>query len=113
MPKQQKEDLQQMDDELICLRLQLRLSRSLFQHVFAEYQKFIKFRSGNGGKMDECEEIGLLKALKDSNAGKDRVICDLIKDSVLKDAEINALRERVTFLEKWAQWNQKNKREEI
>lgn len=49
-------------------------------------------------------ETSLLKSLRDSNAGKDRVICDLIKDGILKDAEIDALRRRVEFLEKWAKW---------
>ncbi len=52
-------------------------------------------------------EIGLLKALRDSNAGKDRVICALAKDGILKDDEITVLRRRVEFLEKWVRWNHK------
>lgn len=49
-------------------------------------------------------ENSLLKSLRDSNAGKDRVICDLIRDCIEKDMEIARLRKHVNFLEKWARW---------
>lgn len=41
--------IKEKNDELICLRLQLKLSRSLMRHVFAEYQKLVKLQGGNGG----------------------------------------------------------------
>ena len=43
--------LKEKDDELICLRLQLKLSRSLMRHVFVEYQKLVKLQGGNGGEI--------------------------------------------------------------
>ena len=36
--------------ELISLRLQLRMSRDLMKHVFAEYQKLQKLQGGKRGK---------------------------------------------------------------
>lgn len=57
-------------------------------------------------KLDIIDELfGVIAALKDSNAGKDKVICDLAKDNVAKDNEIFNLKGRVEFLEKWARWN--------
>lgn len=45
----EREKVRKKDDELICLRLQLKLSRLLMRHVFAEYQKLVKLQGGNGG----------------------------------------------------------------
>jgi len=38
------------EDELICLRLQLSLTRRVMRHVFAEYQKLQKLQGDDGGK---------------------------------------------------------------
>ena len=56
--------------------------------------------------MSDDKDI-LILALKAANKGKGIVICNLIKESLLKDDEITVLRRRVEFLEKWARWNKK------
>ncbi len=48
---QEREKVRKKDDELICLRLQLKLSRSLLKHVFAEYQKLQKVAGVERGKI--------------------------------------------------------------
>ena len=53
------------------------------------------------------DEISLLKSLRDSNAGKDKIICGLIKDLIKKDNQILKLKEGHEFIEKWLRWNQK------
>lgn len=42
-------EMRELKDELICLRLHIKLSRSLLRHVFAEYQKLQKLQGFNGG----------------------------------------------------------------
>jgi len=51
------------------------------------------------------DKDSLIQALKVANEGKDRVVCDLIKDNIAKDNEIKSLKDRIVFLEKWLKWD--------
>lgn len=42
--------LEKKESELICLRVQLKLTRRVMRHVFAEYQKLQKLQGVNGGE---------------------------------------------------------------
>jgi len=55
------------------------------------------------------DKDNLIRSLRDANEGKQRVICDLIKDCIEKDMEISKLKGRIEFLEKWARWNKGKK----
>jgi len=53
----------------------------------------------------DCDKDSLIKALRAACKMRGIAICHLIKCGVEKNEEITALKERISFLEKWARWN--------
>jgi len=51
------------------------------------------------------DKDSLIKALRAACEGRGVAICHLIKCGVEKDEEITALKERISFLEKWNRWS--------
>lgn len=51
------------------------------------------------------DKDNLIRSLKAAVKGREDFICNLLCDRIAKNKEINKLKERIEFLEKWARWN--------
>lgn len=56
------------------------------------------------------DKDSLIMSLRAAVKGREEFICNLLFDCIAKDNEINKLRDRISFLEKWARWNKEGMR---
>lgn len=61
------------------------------------------FRDLNDRKINDQDS--LIRALKESNEEREKLIDSLIKEGLKKDYKIIKLEDRIKFMEKWARWN--------